>query len=74
MRHLILTVCCAAAFFLSGCSDRAQELFETAQFEEKQHNREHARQLYEQIVKEYPASQQAAQAKERLAQLADEVK
>lgn len=74
MKHPILTVCCAAALFLSGCSDRAQDLYETAQFEEKQHNRAHARQLYEQIVKDYPASQQAVKARERLEQLADEVK
>jgi TolA-binding protein len=65
----MLAVFCAAALSISGCSDKAQELFETAQFEEKQHNREHARQLYEQIINEYPNSKQATTAKERLAQL-----
>lgn len=69
MRRTRLAVICAAALALLGCSDKAQELFETAQFEEKQHNREHAQQLYEQIVTEYPGSEQAKKAKERLAQL-----
>lgn len=57
------------AFYLasSGCTgDKGKELFETAQFEEKQNNREHAAKLYEEIVRKYPDSPLAAKAKERL--------
>jgi TolA-binding protein len=68
MKRMLPAVICAV-LALAGCSDRAQELFETAQFEEKQNNRDHARQLYEQIVTDYPDSEQARQAKERLTQL-----
>jgi outer membrane protein assembly factor BamD (BamD/ComL family) len=53
-----------------ACSaDKGKELFETAQFEEKQNNREHARQLYQEIVTKYPGSPLAKQAAERLAAL-----
>lgn len=52
---------------LAACSGKgAQELFETAQFEEKQHNLEHARKLYEEIIAKHPQSELAAKAKERL--------
>jgi hypothetical protein len=55
---------------LGGCGgDRSKELFDTAQFEEKQNNREHARQLYQEIVAKYPQSPLAKQAAERLAAL-----
>ena len=53
--------------FLGGCSsDKSKELLETAQFEEKQNNNEHARKLYEEIVTKYPDSPAAKQAQERL--------
>lgn len=55
---------------LSSCStNRAEELYETAQFEELQNNREHARTLYEDIVKKYPDSEYALKAKDRLSDL-----
>jgi outer membrane protein assembly factor BamD (BamD/ComL family) len=55
---------------MGACSiDKSKELFETAQFEEKQNNREHARQLYQEIVTKYPTSPLAKQAEERLATL-----
>ena len=54
---------------LFGCGDPARELFETAQFEERQGNQPHARELYEQIVKQYPKSELAKKADERLAAL-----
>ncbi len=58
------------ALILAACSaDKSKELFETAQFEEKQNNREHARQLYQEIVTKYPKSPLAKQAEERLAAL-----
>lgn len=57
------------AFCLSGCSgNSASELFETAKFEELQNNKEHATQLYEEIIKKYPDSDFAKKAKERLSQ------
>jgi TolA-binding protein len=61
---------CAVALFLMGCAGNgAEELFETAQFEEKQNNLAHARELYEQIVARYPDSDIARKAGERLARV-----
>ena len=56
---------------LAGCSGekKAAELLETARFEEKQTNREHAVKLYEEIVAKYPDTPAAASAKARLAEL-----
>lgn len=70
MRRLVL-VGVILTGLLGGCSgDKSKELYDTAQFEEKQNNREHARQLYEEIVSKYPDSPLAGQAKERLKALA----
>lgn len=63
------TIICGvlSALLLAGCAgDKGKELLETARFEEKQHNIPHAVQLYEEIVRKYPGSEQAKQAKERL--------
>ena len=54
---------------LVGCGDKAKDLYDTAQLEEKQNNRPHATKLYRQIVEEYPDSPYANQAKTRLAEL-----
>jgi outer membrane protein assembly factor BamD (BamD/ComL family) len=54
---------------LLGCGDKAQDLYETAQLEEKQFNKPHATKLYRQIVEEHPDSPYANQAKTRLAEL-----
>ncbi len=54
---------------LAGCGDKAKDLYDTAQLEEKQFNKPHATQLYRQIVEEYPDSPYANQAKTRLAEL-----
>lgn len=67
MRKTLLALCCALA--LAGCGDRPRELFETAQFEERQFNADHASQLYREILEKYPDSPYAAQARERLAAL-----
>lgn len=65
---LLLAMALLAA--VSGCSgDKSKELYETAQFEEKQNNREHAQKLYEEILAKYPGSPLAKQAQERLAAL-----
>jgi TolA-binding protein len=58
-----------AVALLSGCGDKAKELYETAQFEERQNNREHAKQLYEEIIRDYPKSETARKAAERLVSL-----
>ena len=54
---------------LTGCGDGAEEMFETAQFEEVQNNEEHARKLYNRILRDHPDSPFAAKARERLAAL-----
>lgn len=55
---------------LAACSgDQPKELLETAEFEERQHNGAHAKQLYEEIVRLYPSSPQAETARGRLASL-----
>jgi TolA-binding protein len=55
------------AIVLVACSgQKASELYDTAKFEELQNNREHAIQLYEQIIVRYPSSDYAVKAKERL--------
>ncbi|HEY3307538.1 MAG TPA: hypothetical protein VGJ93_03700 [Desulfuromonadaceae bacterium] len=62
----------AGVFLLSllsvGCSgqSKAQEMLETARFEEKQHNIEHATQLYQDIVRSFPGSPSARDALTRL--------
>ena len=60
----------AAFLLLSGCSgDKAKDLLETAEFEERQMNLPHAKQLYEEVIRLYPSSPQAQTARERLAKL-----
>jgi TolA-binding protein len=53
---------------LVGCGDKAKDLLDTAQLEEKQNNRPNATKLYRQIVEKYPDSPYANQAKARLAE------
>ena len=58
------------SLLLSGCSgDKAKDLLETAEFEERQMNIPHAKQLYEEVIRFYPSSPQAQTARERLAKL-----
>ncbi len=64
-----LAMLCMVLIMAACSADKSKELFETAQFEEKQNNREHARQLYQEIVTKYPKSPLAKQAEERLAAL-----
>ena len=59
-----------AAFIITimGCSDqKSKTLYETGLFEEKQFNTDHARLLYEEIIKKYPDTPFAQKAKKRLA-------
>jgi TolA-binding protein len=54
----------------SGCTgDKAKELLETAELEERQMNVPHAKQLYEEVIRVYPSSREAQTARERLAKL-----
>jgi outer membrane protein assembly factor BamD (BamD/ComL family) len=55
---------------VAGCQDKAAQLLDVAQFEELQNNPQHARELYEEIVRDYPKSEQAKTARERLSKLA----
>jgi hypothetical protein len=49
-----------------ACGGGADELMETARFEEVQNNPAHARQLYEEVVRRHPGTPQARAAEERL--------
>ena len=62
--HIGAVVFCVV---LAACSgDKAKELLETAEFEERQQNVAHATQLYEDLVRLYPSSPQAETAHARL--------
>jgi len=53
-----------------GCGGESSEsLFGTAQFEEKQTNFAHAKELYQRIISEHPDSEWAKRAKERVEEL-----
>ena len=55
---------------ISACSGgNAKELFETGKFEELQNNKEHATELYEEVIRKYPKSEYAIKAEERLTAL-----
>jgi TolA-binding protein len=65
---LILSgICCMLLLSCSG--DKAKEMLETAEFEERQMNLPHAKQLYEDVIRLYPTSKEAATAQARLAAL-----
>lgn len=52
---------------LAGCSDgTGQDLYRTAQFEERQNNLQHARELYQELVDKYPDSPYGKDAAARL--------
>jgi len=72
MKALCITTIFLLAI-LAGCASgekKAAELLETAQFEEKQNNLEHATQLYDEIIKKYPSSPAAKEAAARMGELA----
>jgi outer membrane protein assembly factor BamD (BamD/ComL family) len=67
MKKLILIFVMAIAVAFSSCSGKkAEEMYETAQFEELQKNNVHAKQLYEEIIRKYPESEYAKKASDRL--------
>ena len=65
--HIGAVVFCLVLVACSG--DKAKELLETAEFEERQMNLPHAKQLYEDVIRLYPTSKEAATARIRLAAL-----
>ncbi len=70
MRLVIVVALGIALLGAGGCAgDKGKELWDTAQFEEKQHNLEHATRLYTEIVARYPGSPYARKAEERMAEL-----
>lgn len=73
---ILLMASLLLCLLLSGCTSggKAQELFETAQFEEKQNNKPHAITLYDEVVANYPGTELAQRSKERLTELRQETK
>ena len=65
-----LVLCALFSILLLSCSgDKAKDLLETAEFEERQMNLPHAKQLYEDVIRLYPASKESETARARLAAL-----
>ena len=70
VRKMALSVVVVTALSVAGCSgDNGKQIYETAQFEEKQNNREHAQKLYEDVIAQYSDGDFAKQARDRLAAL-----
>ncbi len=69
-RALLVGVMLALAPVACTSAERAaQESYELGQFEEKQGNVDHARQLYEEIVTKHPDTSWAEKARTRLSEL-----
>ena len=68
----MLIVALALAAILAGCSGGgAEQMLETARFEEVQRNLPHARKLYREILEKHPGTPQAEEARARLAAIGD---
>ncbi len=66
IKRTIIIFC--AIICLTGCSDKAaQELYEIAQLEERQHNNANAIRLYQEVAGKYEDSEYARKAEARLA-------
>ena len=62
--------CMLLCLCLSACTgNTAKEKLDTAEFEERQMNQAHAKQLYEDQIRTYPSSKEADVARSRLAAL-----
>jgi TolA-binding protein len=66
-RLILCAFCCVLLLSCSG--DKAKDLLETAEFEERQMNLPHAKQLYEDVIRLYPTNAEATTARTRLAAL-----
>ena len=70
MNYLTLPATVLFALLATGCGDNGgKDLFETAQFEEKQNNVPHAKELYQDILTKYPQSEYARKAEVQLQRL-----
>jgi TolA-binding protein len=70
MKRVILLMMILLSVSVSGCTgDKAKDMMDTAILEEKQHNSDHARQLYQEIIQKYPDSSVAKDAQRRLSEL-----
>ncbi len=70
MKRVILSMMILLSVSVSGCTgDKAKDMMDTAILEEKQHNSDHARQLYQEIIQKYPDSSVAKDAQRRLSEL-----
>jgi len=70
MAPLIQTAFIILLLLVTACSgDKAKDLLETAELEERQMNLPHAKQLYEEVIRLYPSSKEADTARARLARL-----
>ncbi len=65
----ILLVLIALLWGCPGPEGKSQELYKLAQFEEQQNNLQHAKELYEQILTEYPETSFSTKAKARLKEI-----
>ena len=70
-RIFLICILAMAMSFMSCSGKKAEEMYETAQFEELQKNYVHARQLYQEIIKKYPKSEHSKKAAGRLDALKD---
>ena len=72
MKRVVAWMIPSLLLVLTACGpDQAAQLLETAQFEERQTNKAHARELYEEMLRHYPDSPAAKTARTRLTELAD---
>lgn len=70
MKRFFTTLIILLSVVMSGCSgDKAKELMDTAILEEKQHNPDHAKQLYQEVIQKYPDSAFAKDAQKKLSEL-----
>lgn len=60
----------ALTLLLFGCwGESVDQMMRTAEFEELQHNHEHARKIYQRVIEKFPHTAAARRAAERLAAL-----
>jgi len=70
MKRWVLIFGVVISLACTACTgDKAKEMLETAEFEERQMNVPHAKQLYEDVIRLYPTSKEAETARARLAAL-----
>ena len=65
LRHRWISLGVLCGLFM-GCGEDPRQIFDTARFEEQQQNRAHAQELYEQLILQYPDSEFAEKARQRL--------